>query len=224
MKNDEQDVNWSAVTARCLAYRPFLLICLVSLWGCASTPSPNEMCSSDPLPGEVKGVKVQIEAKRAEFSQIMGSLQTESYKRLSQDLAGYDVQWQSLHDATRPACFDWAICRTRSKEVTGCEAEKKYMEEVRELARRFTIDLKRIDVRKVVMTDHSTESDLDSQKIKIGNDLWNEYHAVVDSHETPYKADEFSRVRELIATLRKLEPLNGHVLYLSFPSNFVFQG
>lgn len=119
-----------------------LSLCFVlSLLSCTHSELDyvRELCHTDSMVGELQGSKAVLEAKRADLESVKASLEVERYKKLSQQLEGYQADWESLNRDTQLACKDWAICQYRSRQDRNqsCTDSRRAMEERQKQARSF---------------------------------------------------------------------------------------
>lgn len=119
---------------------------------CATSPQQKELdyveklCSNQPMVGDIKGAKVQIEAQRNKLESLKLSVGIERYSRLDQELQNYSAEWESLNQSTQLSCRDWAICQHRySVSPVTCNEARDKMEDRQEAARKFLERMKQFE-------------------------------------------------------------------------------
>lgn len=87
-----------------------------------------------------------LEANYKELEQAKGSLSIDTYKKLSQQIASYSVEWELLNQQYKVACHRNAICLIRNKEMSKCADENiRYNETIMQM-NKFIIDLKSVSL------------------------------------------------------------------------------
>jgi hypothetical protein len=119
---------------------------------CATTKDKEldyaaRMCSADPIVGNIKGAKAELEARRNKLEQIKVAAVGERYIKLSQELEHYTAEWEELHQSSQRACRDWALCQYRFGAVPqACDAARDELSQREEKARNFLLKVKSLDV------------------------------------------------------------------------------
>lgn len=122
-----------------------LFVALTMLGACAGNSALREMqeeddrtfenetayiaafCKNDPMVGQVEGVRLDLEAKRNQLTEVSAKLSAERYTKLSQELKNYTAEWQLLSQLSQTSCRDLAACnyRTRNDNSLTCDGQRE---------------------------------------------------------------------------------------------------
>jgi stringent starvation protein B len=93
----------------------------------------DKMCKPEALVGTTSGFGVAIKAKRDELSELEGSIDANTYTRLSQELQGYTARLELLNQEIKMACNQNAVCLARDSNSGICyDADNKYQQKIKE--------------------------------------------------------------------------------------------
>jgi len=134
-----------------------LIIVMLALFmvGCATAPKPvseldfvDSMCSSSSMVGSTTGFSALLFAKREELKSAEVKLSAEKYSKLSQELSGYNVQWESLNRDVLLACKQSALCSYRTCNMDNCANQQARYDDARKQASDFFLKVNALDISK----------------------------------------------------------------------------
>lgn len=108
-------------------------------------------CDVGALVGETRGFQFALDAKRSELDSLQVQLGTSTYRKLQQELAGYSVEWETLHGDLVRACRDHAVLLHRSRDpgvVSDEQLERARATYDRQLAaaREFVVKIQELNL------------------------------------------------------------------------------
>ena len=108
----------------------------------------DEFCDTDNMVPQDTRVKVLIDLKREELASAKGELEAGLYQKLSQELAGYSVEWEILNKRDQQACKIRALCLYREKTTGECENSEENYRAAQNRADQFMLELRKFTAAK----------------------------------------------------------------------------
>lgn len=106
----------------------------------------RDFCENQPMVGIQSGFKSLIDLKRNELESVEGKLEFSTYTRLSQELAGYDVEYELTNQQMVVACRQHAICLISESNFGACRnAEENYQQKL-DKAGELLVNLRRLEI------------------------------------------------------------------------------
>jgi len=153
---------------------------LIGCGGSAELRYVKDLCSTESVVGYRKGIEANLGARKKQLDSLKVSIGFEKYKTLSQKLEGYNAAWENLNKDTERACRDWAICQYRNRATSSsdvCNEARDRMEERQEAARKFLIEIQKLefDSKNPNSKSAQSQSTIDSQNANyLPNDSTNQ--------------------------------------------------
>lgn len=156
----------------------------------------EQLCFVRPFVGDVKGVRFGLDARYKRRQSAKGDMSAEKYRRLSQEMKGYDTKWELLYQKIKLSCYAWALCEYRQTDTdaSDCQVERKAMERHHESAQDFLAQPpQEIPLPQVKNEQNKQIASIEFEnarpfvdKVVLTNKQWNGYHFQVQIHNKSY--------------------------------------
>jgi len=128
----------------------------------------DSRCDTAPMVGHESGFEVLLNAKKTELSELKLTLGANKYRKLSQELNGYSVEWEIINKQIMQACIREARCYNRYDErYSMCKKQTEMYEDAIEKAHEFILRFKQMD-----LVDTSSKSIARDQEHKKSHHRW----------------------------------------------------
>lgn len=105
----------------------------------------ENICSVDSLVGEETGINL-ITSYQKSLEGFKAEIGVKQYSKLSQELAGYSVEWEILHKDIVRSCKQYAVCVARDSTKGICNNAKSEYDSSIEASRSFLLKMKGIKI------------------------------------------------------------------------------